>query len=317
MFNDLGIEIRDLLSYAGLPTGLFEQQKVQLTTQQYFQMWHGIEALSDQDEMPLKLAEILSFESCDVPIYAAMCSPNLNAAFLRLQEYKPLIGPMLLDIDRRDSYTELTLGCYGYSGELPKTLNLVEMIFFTQLARMATRQRIAPKSIELPVVPNNLVAYEAFFGCEIKQGDEAKIVFKAEDANKPFLTDNFAMLALFDKELQRKLEAVQAEDSIVDKVTTLLIGSLPQGESSIEYVAKEMAMSKRTLQRKLSAEKQSFQSVLQRVREELASHYLKHTDLPVLEVAFLLGFQEVNSFIRAYSTWTGVTPTQERGALNH
>ena len=117
----------------------------------------------------------------------------------------------------------------------------------------------------------------------------------------PFLTDNNAMLALFDKELQQKLEALQSDDVVSDRVSGVLVSSLAQGESSIEFVAKQLAMSKRTLQRKLSAEKQSFQTVLQQVRQELAEHYLKQTNLPILDVSFLLGFQEPNSFIRAYN----------------
>lgn len=82
--------------------------------------------------------------------------------------------------------------------------------------------------------------------------------------------------------------------------------------SSIEYVAKQLAMSKRTLQRKLSEENYNYQWVLKKVRQELADYYLQQTQLPIIEVSFLLGFQETNSFIRAYSSWTGTTPSQVR-----
>ena len=64
-------------------------------------------------------------------------------------------------------------------------------------------------------------------------------------------------------------------------------------------------MSKRTLQRKLTSEAESFQSVLQSVRAELADHYLESSKMSLGEIAFLIGFRESNSFIRAYSTWKG------------
>ena len=313
LFNDLGLDVHEILAHAGLPQGLFEQPKVQLTPVQYFRIWHGIEAASHGTEMPLKLAEVLSFESCDVPIYAAMCSDNLNAALVRLRDYKPLIGPMILDIEKDNTATQLTFGCYGYEGELPKTLNLTEMVFMTQLARMATRTHVQPLKVVLPGLPNQLAAYETYFGCEIQQGDLAQIRFRATDANAPFLTQNQAMLNMFDNELKQRLEAQQAENTTLDRVSTVLVGSLPQGESSIEYVAKQLAMSKRTLQRKLSEENYSYQWVLKKVRQELADYYLQQTQLPIIEVSFLLGFQETNSFIRAYSNWTGTTPSQVRG----
>ncbi|MEF1226243.1 AraC family transcriptional regulator ligand-binding domain-containing protein [Vibrio fortis] len=313
LFNDLGLDVHEILAHADLPQGLFEQQKVQLTPAQYFQIWHGIEAASHGTEMPLKLAEVLSFESCDVPIYAAMCSDNLNAALVRLRDYKPLIGPMILDIEKDNTATQLTFGCYGYEGELPKTLNLTEMVFMTQLARMATRTHVQPLMVVLPDLPKQLAAYETYFGCEIQQGDLAQIRFSSNDAKAPFLTQNQAMLNMFDNELKQRLEAQQAENTTLDRVSTVLVGSLPQGESSIEYVAKQLAMSKRTLQRKLSEENYSYQWVLKKVRQELADYYLQQTQLPIIEVSFLLGFQETNSFIRAYSNWTGTTPSQVRG----
>lgn len=313
LFNDLGLDVHEILAHAGLPQGLFEQPKVQLTPAQYFQIWHGIEAASHGTEMPLKLAEVLNYESCDVPIYAAMCSDNLNAALVRLCDYKPLIGPMILDIEKDNTATQLTFGCYGYEGELPKTLNLTEMLFMTQLARMATRTHVQPLKVVLPGLPNQLAAYETYFGCDIQQGDLAQIRFRATDATAPFLTKNQAMLNMFDNELKQRLEAQQAENTTFDRVSTVLVGSLPQGESSIEYVAKQLAMSKRTLQRKLSEENYSYQWVLKKVRQELADYYLQQTQLPIIEVSFLLGFQETNSFIRAYSSWTGTTPSQVRG----
>lgn len=65
---------------------------------------------------------------------------------------------------------------------------------------------------------------------------------------------------------------------------------------------------RRTLQRKLSEEQTTFQKQLSRTRETLARHYLCHTDFTVGDIAFLLGYQETNSFLRAFVLWTGKTP---------
>lgn len=84
--------------------------------------------------------------------------------------------------------------------------------------------------------------------------------------------------------------------------------ALPSGQSSIEDVAAKLAMSKRTLQRKLNNDKENFQTLLQEVRVDLADHYLERSEVSLGEISFLLGFQESNSFIRAYSAWKGVSP---------
>ena len=314
LFNDLGINIQVALSYAELPLGLFEQKSVQLSPSQYFQLWRGIDkAAKAQDiSLALKFAEVMSLEAFDVPIFAAICSRNLNSAIKRLQEYKPLIGPMVLDLNHTETVTEIILSCYGSSELLPKSLNLTELVFFTQLTRLATRQNICPVLVELPELPSNLEQYKKYFGCQVIQGEEVKIVFSTEDAEVPFLTDNQTMLAVLEGDIHKKLDSLAIDNVISKQVFSHLMEMLPQGESSIEVVASRMAMSKRTLQRKLSTEKTSYQAILHKVREELAHYYLKETKLPINEVSFLLGFQESNSFIRAYNAWTGISPSQAR-----
>ena len=65
-------------------------------------------------------------------------------------------------------------------------------------------------------------------------------------------------------------------------------------------------------QRQLAEESVGFQEVLSEVRQALAQHYLRRTDISAGEISWLLGFQESNSFIRAFRNWTGTTPAAYR-----
>ena len=80
-------------------------------------------------------------------------------------------------------------------------------------------------------------------------------------------------------------------------------------------MARKLATSSRTLQRRLKEEGETYQAVLNRTREELASHYLAKTDLASAEIAYLLGYEDPNCFFRAYHDWTGTTPAQARLTL--
>jgi AraC-like DNA-binding protein len=73
-----------------------------------------------------------------------------------------------------------------------------------------------------------------------------------------------------------------------------------------------LAISKRSLQRQLADESVGFQELLSEVRHELARHYLSRTDISAGEISWLLGFQESNSFIRAFRSWSGSTPAAYR-----
>jgi AraC-like DNA-binding protein len=59
----------------------------------------------------------------------------------------------------------------------------------------------------------------------------------------------------------------------------------------------------------------SYQQLLDQVRRHLARRLLDATDLDTGEIAFLLGFEELNSFNRAFRQWEGETPTRWRSTI--
>ena len=73
-------------------------------------------------------------------------------------------------------------------------------------------------------------------------------------------------------------------------------------------VTTHLAVSSRTLQRQLRLEGTTFQAVLASTREDLARHYLSHGAMRAAEIAYLLGYDDTNSFYRAFRSWTGTTP---------
>lgn len=312
MLTDMQIDTHQVLAHANLPADLFNREQPTLTPLEYFQLWSGIDKVAGAENIPLLFAKHMKAESFDAPIFASICSPNLNTALVRLQQYKPLIGPMLLDIEQTDKVTQLKISCYGHQGELPASLSLTEIVFFTQLARLATRERIIPLDVQLTKLPQDSKAFEDYFGCGIKLAKHVGMSFHAEDASKPFLTQSAPMWEFFETKLNQKLADMTSGADTVDRVRAVLLEALPSGQSSIEFVADKLAMSKRTLQRKLTSEAETYQSVLQTVRAELADHYLEKSTMSLAEISFLLGFNESNSFIRAYSSWKGVPPGEYR-----
>lgn len=312
LLKDMGIDVSEVLIRAQLPVDLFSRENTTLTPSQYFDLWEGIEQCAGSAELPLLLAEHLTVESFDAPLFAAICSQNLTAAVKRIQQYKPLIGPMELSISESVEELTLTINCYGFNGDLPQSYSLSELVFFTQVARLCTREKIQPRAITLPEKIIQIDRFEAYFGCDISTHASCSISFSRADAERPFITHNASMWQFFEEKLNRKLSDLNLNATTVERVRAVLLESLPSGESSIEYVASRLAMSKRTLQRKLTAEAETYQSVLQSVRLDLADHYLQKSQMSLGEIAFLLGFQESNSFIRAYSTWKGTPPASYR-----
>ena len=309
---DMGYAPADVLSLARLPGDLFARPGASLSPAQYFDLWRGLEQAADSDELALKLAQAMSVEAFDPALFACLCSPDLNTALQRLAHYKRLIGPLNMVVDIRSDKTLVTLSCYGHTEPIPRSLGVSELVFFTQLARLATRERIEPLAASLPDLPVDLGAYKAYLGCTLGASEQIQIAFSAQDARRPFLTENMAMWEAFEPALNSRLSELDAQASMRERVRAVLLEMLPAGISSIDAVAKRLALSKRSLQRQLAEESVGFQELLSEVRHELARHYLSRTDISAGEISWLLGFQESNSFIRAFRSWTGTTPAAYR-----
>jgi AraC-like DNA-binding protein len=82
--------------------------------------------------------------------------------------------------------------------------------------------------------------------------------------------------------------------------------------ASASNVAKKLGISTRTLSRKLRDERVAFPEILEETRVALAKRYLVERDLPVSEIAWLLGYGEISSFTHAFKRWTGMTPREFR-----
>lgn len=309
---DMGYAPADVLSLARLPGDLFARPGASLSPAQYFDLWRGLEQAAGHDELALKLAQAMSVEAFDPALFACLCSPDLNTALQRLAHYKRLIGPLHMAVDIRADRTQVSLRCYGSTAPIPRSLGVSELVFFTQLARLATRERIEPLAASLPDLPANLAAYKAYLGCTLGASEQIQIAFSAHDAQRPFLTENMAMWAAFEPALNSRLSELDAQASLRERVRAVLLETLPAGISSIDAVAQRLAISKRSLQRQLADESVGFQELLSEVRHELAWHYLSRTDISAGEISWLLGFQESNSFIRAFRSWTGTTPAAYR-----
>ncbi|NIF23434.1 AraC-like transcriptional regulator QhpR [Candidatus Pantoea multigeneris] len=120
------------------------------------------------------------------------------------------------------------------------------------------------------------------------------------------------MLLMVMQDAIRRLNSSASQQSLVEQVRAQISLSLLQGEPVLEEVADKMGLSSWSLQRRLREEGGSFTTLVDKVRCEMATHYLQQKQLPISEMALLLGYSEVSAFSRAFRRWFGVSPRQWR-----
>ncbi len=314
---DLGIRPSELLRKSAVPLDLFSRKNPSLPANDYFRLWSTLESLANDPLLPLAIIKRLSAEVFDPPLFSALCSPNLNTALCQIKKFKPLLGPMTLKVEATSIQTTSTLIFWDTGYQPPASLITTELAFCVQLARMATKERIIPLRVCSPLSLSHLKEYRDYFGVTPKTNNELSVTFSAQDANLPFVTENTQMWEFFEPGLRKRLSDFEAEETVSMRVKAALLDLLPSGQVSIDALAKRLNMSRRTLQRRLTEENTHFQGLLTQVRQELAQHYVKHSSLPYMHISFLLGYDDPNSFYRAFHQWTGVTPDSIRQSAEH
>lgn len=313
---DIGINPLEVLTLAGLPKDLFSRQGAKISAVEYFALWRAVEKLAGVDDLPLELGKVINGVTFEPPIFAGLCSYNLNEGLERLALFKRLVGPMDLAVDISGKNTVATIRFYGYNGQLPTSAGAVELVFLTAFARLGTRQYIVPRKLELLELPVNQDRYQKYFGRKLTTGKEVRIVFEAEDGARPFVTENRMMLEFFEPGLKERLADLDEETPLSGRVKSILLQLLPSGRSSMEQAAGKLGMSPRTLQRHLAKESLNYKMILNKTRQELAEHYLTQATISNDEISYLLGYRDTNSFLRAFKDWTGMTPGQYRQPLS-
>jgi AraC-like DNA-binding protein len=151
-----------------------------------------------------------------------------------------------------------------------------------------------------------------FFGCPVRfRAKRDALILDARTLATPFITRNDDLLQVLLPGLDAKLTPRTLLDDVRSTISRRMRGEKP----SLEKIARELSMSPRTLQRRLEEHGVSYQTLLDEVRHATALRLLRAKEVEVSEIAFLLGFEELNSFGRAFRAWEGTTPHRWRNTL--
>jgi len=311
--KDIGVSPIDVLRHARLPLDLFSRTSPTVTGPEYLRLWNGLEAiLRDHPSFPLDLATSSTPETFSPPVFACFCSPNLLSAAKRLAHYKPLVGPIRLKIETNGEQSTIEIAAQPEVGALPPSLIAGELAWWVHMPRLATRERLVPTRVQTTVALPGSDLYEGFFGVQLTRSNVNSVTFSANDALRPFLTASDAMWSIFEPELRHRMADLDRHATTSEKVRTSLMETLASGRYRVDDVASRLAVSPRTLQRRLREEGTTFQQILDAVRKDLAGGYLARSDFSNEQIAFLLGYEDSSSFYRAFRTWTGRTPEASR-----
>lgn len=303
------VSVTSVLRQAGLPPHFLEREKIHASTAQLFALWKAIGEVSGDPEIGLQLGAEPRFERFDPPQIAAACSRNFRDALDRIARCKQLTCPEDIRVQSLHEETTVVFAFVNDEHAEPDVLVDVCLAWTLAIGQRGTDGKIQPLRVELIREPRNRKLLETHYGCPVQFGAHRNaIVFRSADLDRPFITYNEALLEVLDQQVETELRSHSRARGVGEQVRQALRHSIAGQRPNREEVARHLHLSLRTLQRRLQEAGVTFQQLVQDTRAELARQYLTDRTLELSEVAFLVGYEDPNSFIRAFHDWEGTSP---------
>ena len=311
--QELGLAPETVLRQAGLPAGLFKLERVLVSTEEFFALHRGIAETSNDPAIGLKLGVEERVELYDPVKLAALSARSFRDAIDRTSRYKQLTCPEKIRlVERGDECAIQFIWLMAHEQEPPL---LVDVCFawLAGLGQRGTGRPLRAKRIEFQRPPKHREMYEAHFRCPVKfKAAQNALIFTKSDMDLPFVTYNADLLATIAPQLESELTQQLAQKTFGEQAKGILKQLLAGQRPGIQDLARELHLSTRSLQRRLTEQGITFQRLLDEARRELARHYLIHSSRELNETAYLLGYEDANSFFRAFHNWEGTSPAQWR-----
>lgn len=309
----IGLSPPVVLRQARLPATLHLSQESLVTTAQYFALMRAAEELC-----PDPGAGIAAVRGNDPALLppsnlVAHHARDYRDGLARTARFKSLFAPERINIDDDGGdWIVSTDWFYAIESE-PPLLTDITFAALMELGRRNTGVQIVPRRVELERADDKSGVHEAYFGCPVRFGAPRNmLVIKGEDLDRPFRSHNPELLEMLSPALAEALAALTAQGAISDQVKAVLKRLLPSGRPELRDVARELGLGERTLQRRVAEEGRSLRQLLSEARQELGRQLLLEPSMDIGEVAYLLGFEDSNSFYRAFRTWEGTSPARWR-----
>jgi AraC-like DNA-binding protein len=302
-----------VLRRAGLPPALLRNEGALLTTAQLFEFWRAVAEVSGDPAIGLSLGSEDRTERLDLVALAALSASSFRDALARAARYKQLCCPEEIHVNIRDGECAVQFRWLLAEDVEPWVLTDLCFAWIATMAAKGTGGGVRPHRVELKRAAGNRQLYESHFGCRtLFNAPENALIFRAADLDRPFLTHNADLLAILAPQLDAELADRDGRQDVRDHVKGVLRRLLASGRPELRNVARELGSSSRTLQRQLADLGVTYQQVLEAARREIATQYLVHSSLELSDIAYLLGYEDSNSFFRAFHRWEGVPPGRWR-----
>ncbi len=311
----LGLDTDALLAAAGIPREVVEDPDGRLEGPRAGALWARAYELSRDPVLSLHAAEACPIGAYKVIDYMGANAATVGEAFRFSSRYFPLVNTAVrLPID--ESGDPVTFDVEDESGPGGVTRPYAEycLAAFVLHVRGTTGVPFPVRRVTfVHPAPADVSEHERVFGCPVAFGAaHNRLELDRAVWETPTTGAQPGVLQVLAEHAELLLRNLPRGPGLVERTRRAIGERLRGGDPSLDAVARELGTSGRTLQRRLGELGYSFNALADEVRSATAKLYLEQPDIAVSEIAWLLGFADPSTFVRAFKRWTGETPARYR-----
>jgi AraC-like DNA-binding protein len=303
----LGYDPGRLLEGSGLSRGDLEDPDVLVPCSTCGTMLARAQQIRPLRNMWARLAIETPITAFPLVDYLVHTSDDVGDAVRQLARYLPLV-PAPLTLDIRDDEDPVRVICVMEAWAQPASAEYT-VALNSRRFREETDDRVRFAYASFTHQPDDVADLEALLGCPVRpRASWAGMALSREAWRTPLLRRDPILRRVLEGQAEAMSPGQPTPGGIALEVRRALVARLPRAETEIETIARDLRMSTRTLQRRLSSAGLSYQELLDRARRENAEKCIANSLLSISEVAYLVGYSEPAAFHRAFRRWTGLTP---------
>ncbi|GAA0777881.1 AraC family transcriptional regulator [Roseibium denhamense] len=280
--------------------------------------WHGVfeyaaERLGN-DAIMFDLFNNVEIGCFSIFDYLFACAPTLREACQAWAKFMP-IRTNAYELTFKETETGAYVEWPILHGRGEWRQNMFARIgWATQQIELALDMAVPPILIEIAAAePESQSNFQRKYQGRLKFGAAAnRISFPKTLLGQPLRRNDPNLYAIIMNSATSELNHFGQFESPLSRIANEVAASLTQGATTLPAIANKLGMSQRAVQRLLEKEGTSFRKLNEEIRRSAAERYLKSTDMPMKEIAYLLGFSELSTFSRAVKSWFGVSPRKVR-----
>ncbi|OFW00989.1 MAG: hypothetical protein A3I61_05110 [Acidobacteria bacterium RIFCSPLOWO2_02_FULL_68_18] len=311
----MGLDTSQILEAAQLDPVTLQDPDSRIPVEQVEALWRTAYELSADPNLALHAVEVLPFGAYRIIDFLASSAPTIGAALAKVSDYFPLINRVVrLPYAVGDRHVTFAVEAPSRPATITRPYAEYTLAAVFLRTRIATNQPYRLLRVEFSHPrPADTSEHERIFECPVGFGAATCQMVIARDVwDTPSTGSHPDMFSILDTHARMLLDQLPSPADTVGRTREAIEAELRGGSPTLESVARQLAMSPRTLQRRLRNQGVVFNDLLDALRFRAAKSYLAHGDVAGTEVAYLLGFAEQSSFNRAFKRWSGQTPSEYR-----